>query len=48
MSNLDLPEGTKLFINEVLCPYYIRVFGSFAKNCGTGNQYIPILLLMVF
>ena len=22
MSNLDLPEGTKLFINESLCPYY--------------------------
>ena len=21
MSNLDLPEGTKLFINESLCPY---------------------------
>ena len=22
MSNLNLPEGTKLFINESLCPYY--------------------------
>ena len=22
MSNLDLPEGTKLFINESLWPYY--------------------------
>ena len=22
MSNLDLLEGTKLFINESLCPYY--------------------------
>ena len=21
-SNLDLPEGTELFINENLCPYY--------------------------
>ena len=22
ISNLDLPEGTELFINEILCPYY--------------------------
>ena len=22
MSNLDLPEGTKLFLNESLCAYY--------------------------
>ena len=22
MSNLDLPEGTKMFTNESLCPYY--------------------------
>ena len=40
MSNLDLPEETKLFINESLC--------SFAKSCGIGSEYIPFLLLMVF
>ena len=22
ISNLDMPEGTKVFINESLCPYY--------------------------
>ena len=25
----------------------IRVFESFVNNCGTGSEYIPILLLMI-
>ena len=45
MSNLDLPEGTKLFINESFCPYYERLF---TKKCGTGSKYTPFLLLTVF
>ena len=32
MSNLDLPEGTKLFINESLCPYYKGSLGHLQKN----------------
>ena len=26
LTNLDLPEGTKLFINGGLCPYYKRLW----------------------
>ena len=31
-SNLDLPEGTKLFINESLRPYYEGSLGHLQKN----------------
>ena len=30
--HLDLPEGTKLFINESLCPYYEGSLGYSQKN----------------
>ena len=31
MSNLDLPEGTKLFIKESLCPYYKGIWAICKK-----------------
>ena len=30
-TDLDFPEGTRLFINDTLCPYY-RVFWNKTKN----------------
>ena len=50
MNNLDLPEGTKLFINESLCPYdkglWVLMFMS-PKDSGTGREYSLFLLLIV-
>ena len=45
MSNLDLPEGTKLFINGGYV-FTIKFFESIAKYCGTRSKYIPFLQLM--
>ena len=28
---MDLPEGTKIFINESLCPYYRRIWNKCKK-----------------
>ena len=42
MNNLDLPDGTKLFINESLYPYR-KGLKVIAKNCGTGSKYILFL-----
>ena len=46
ISNLDMPEGTKVFILESLCPYY-KCLWVISKNCGTGSGCIPFLLLIV-
>ena len=46
MSNLDLPEGPNYSLMKVYV-HTVRVFGSFAKNCGTGSKSTPFLLLMV-
>ena len=50
MNNLDLSEGTKLFINESLCPYYkglwVLMFMS-PKDSGTGSEYSLFLLLIL-
>ena len=29
---VDLPEGTKIFINESLCPYYRRIWNKCKKS----------------
>ena len=39
MSNLDLLEGNKLFINESLCSECKGIW-VICKNCGTGSEYI--------
>lgn len=35
LTNLDLPEGTKLFINGSLCPYY----KGLSVNCKNPIEY---------
>ena len=44
-SELDVRNGTKLYINESFCPYY-RVCGINAKSCGTNKEYFLFSLLM--
>ena len=43
MDDLDLPSGTKIYINQILCPYY-RILWSKAErlqNIGSiDNLYI--------
>ena len=45
-ADLDVPEGTKLCINESLCPYYraIGVCGTSAGNYGIGANYFLFFL----
>ena len=30
-NNLDFPEGTRLFINDILCPYYRVLWNKYKK-----------------
>ena len=45
-TDLDLPAGTKLYINHSLCPYYRRLWNE-TKELGTRKKYFLILLLVV-
>ena len=31
LNNLDFPEGTRLFINDTLCPYYRVLWNKYKK-----------------
>ena len=43
-TDVNHPAGTKLYINNSLCPYYRGLWNE-TKNCGTRKK--NILLLMV-
>ena len=38
-SAVDLPEGTKIFINESLCPYYRGIWNIYKKLRGKQKVY---------
>ena len=38
-SVVDLPEGTKIFINESLCPYYRGIWNIYKKLRGKQKVY---------
>ena len=42
-SALDMPEGTKIFVNENLCPYDRGIWSKCKKNQGTNKKYINII-----
>ena len=43
-SAVDLPEGTKIFVNESLCPYYLGIWNKCKKlrDKQKGHQYYTI------
>ena len=43
-TDLDLPAGTKLYINGSLCPYYRELWNE-AKKMWNKKKYFLILLL---
>ena len=45
-ANLDLPEWTKFYFNESLCPY-LGICGTSARNYGIGANCFLFLLLIV-
>ena len=50
MEDLDLPRGTKIFINQSLCPHYriLRLKAKRLQNIGSiDNFYISKLLKIV-
>ena len=38
-SELDLPNGTKLYINESLCPYYRGLWNQCKKLCNKQGMF---------
>ena len=45
-TDLDLPAGTELYINDSLCPYYRGLWNETKKLCNKKKK-ILILLLVV-
>ena len=38
-TNLDLPEGSKIFINQSLCSYYRLLWSTSKKSNGKGKIF---------
>ena len=45
-TNLSFPEGTKIYVNDSLCPYY-RDYGMNARNFGIIRFILTLLLMVV-
>ena len=46
-TDLDLPAGKRLYINDSLCVLIIESCGIKSRNCGKRKKYFLILLLVV-
>ena len=46
-TDLDLPAGKRLYINDSLCVLIIESCGIKSRNCGKRKKKFLILLLVV-